>query len=769
MQMDPRLERIADKNEAELIRDAVAKWFTRRSAADWRSFAQELGILGVGIPEISGGLGGGIAEQCAVADPIGEHLCALPYIERAIIVGTLLGESQTKAAQSVLEGVLQGVICPALVPGAVTSWHSHRTTIATASLSGDEFVINVGESLVCNTDGITHLLVAAGQPTRAGRALFFVAANSPGVTRIDTELLDGSSASWITLNRLAAKSETMIVDFGAADSLIERALDRAAIATCAESLGVLRSLAAHAKDYARQRQQFGQPLSKLSQIRDRIAEMTVGLYEAEAIFAAAVDAYAADSVQRSRLASAAKAYISAINRTVGEHAIQIHGAIGMTAEAPVGKYFRRALVLRASYGTPDQHLRRCGGADIASIDLGRLGHSAQSIYADVSAWARMSCPTAISDRLKRWPTDVLPAADHRLIQRLLCTQGWGAPHWPVEYGGRAWDSSCLYAFRRALTENGCPTRPPGEALNQLGPILIHHGTPDQRDRYLPGIVDGSTLWCQGFSESGAGSDLASLRCRAERVGDEYVINGSKLWTSWAHVADRMFGLFRTATSDRRQDGITFLLVDMRAPGINVRPIELIDGLPAGAHEVNEVFFDNVRVPLSDRVGTEGGGWALAKLTLGYERAFNFFGPALEAQLRALELLLRARPANDPDAKLHEHPLKGLAVDVRAFCEAELRIVAECVGGAIVPPELAAHAMLQGATLDQRAQRLAYELAGDAAILGYRPAELGGESDARNCNARMLAGVRYLSGRKETIYGGSSDIQRSIIARHVLQQ
>ena len=205
--------------------------------------------------------------------------------------------------------------------------------------------------------------------------------------------------------------------------------------------------------------------------------------------------------------------------------------------------------------------------------------------------------------------------DQRRFHRALCARGgWSCPNWPREWGGPGWSYPQQYVFERELALAGAPRiNPYGSTM--IGPAIMAFGTREQQERFLPGILRADVLWCQGFSEPNAGSDLAALRCRAVRDGDEYVINGAKIWTSDAHFSDWIFGLFRTDSSGRRQHGITLLLVDLGSPGIEVRPILKFEGV----HEVNQVTFDGVRVPVHQRVGEEDQGWTAAKYILGNER------------------------------------------------------------------------------------------------------------------------------------------------------
>ena len=222
-------------------------------------------------------------------------------------------------------------------------------------------------------------------------------------------------------------------------------------------------------------------------------------------------------------------------------------------------------------------------------------------------------------------------------QRILNARGWGAPNWPREHGGTGWDLQQRYIFEEVGAQLDCPPLY-HHGIGHIGPVIMHFGTDEQKARFLPRILDGSDWWCQGYSEPGAGSDLASLKTRAVRDGDRYVINGQKIWTSHAHEADLMYTLVSTSTEARKQAGITLLVVPLSTPGIEVRPIPTIDGW----HHVNEVFLDEVAVPVANRIGAEGGGWTCAKFLLDRERLSPATVPRLARQLEQVEELLRGR-------------------------------------------------------------------------------------------------------------------------------
>ena len=342
-------------------------------------------------------------------------------------------------------------------------------------------------------------------------------------------------------------------------------------------------------------------------------------------------------------------------------------------------------------------------------------------------------------------------------QRILHARGWAAPSWPRAYGGPGWSETQRAIFAAECVRAGAPSLAP-MGLRMVGPCIMRYGTEEQKARYLPRILSGEDYWCQGYSEPGAGSDLASLQLRAVCEGGDYVLSGSKIWTTHAHHANRMFCLVRTSTEGKPQQGITFLLLDMATPGIKVDPIITL----AGEHEVNQVFFDDVRVPKSGRLGEENQGWTVAKYLLEFERGGGS-APGLKVQLERLRRA--AGPLLD-----NPHYRRGVAemeIAVQAIDVSELRVLSALAGGRNPGP---ASSMLktQGTEAIQAIDALAVEAAGAYAAVDQPQArEAGSTVQPVGPDHSLTAMARYLNNRAASIYGGSNEIQRDIIARLVL--
>lgn len=347
-------------------------------------------------------------------------------------------------------------------------------------------------------------------------------------------------------------------------------------------------------------------------------------------------------------------------------------------------------------------------------------------------------------------------------QRILNARGWAVTHWPVEYGGQAWTPAQRYIFQEEMALAHAPEGSPFN-VNMIGPVLCKFGTEAQKKRFLAATANLDIWWCQGFSEPGAGSDLASLKASAVRDGDHYILNGQKIWTTQAQHADWMFGLFRTDNSGKKQQGITFLLLDMRTPGITVRPIETIDG----ECDANEVFFDDVRVPIENRIGEEGKGWDYAKHLLGNERSgIARIGLSKErlSQLRALEERLSKNGLLAPSEALRlRQTLAEVEVELRALELTQLRVVAADAhgGGANAAASIL---KVKGTEIQQRMTELVMELAGPAGLAMPVP---DGEGNDPEDGWIAAAAPFYFTMRKVSIFGGSNEIQKNIIAKTML--
>ncbi len=358
----------------------------------------------------------------------------------------------------------------------------------------------------------------------------------------------------------------------------------------------------------------------------------------------------------------------------------------------------------------------------------------------------------------------LDKEDYLSWHRVLAKKGWIAPAWPVEYGGTGWTATQRFIWSEELARADClMTLPFG--LNMVGPVIYTFGTPEQKARFLPRILSGEDWWCQGYSEPGSGSDLASLRTKAVRDGDDYIVNGQKTWTTLAQHADWGFFLVRTDPDAKQQEGISFLLIDMKSPGVTVRPIITL----GGEHEVNEVWLEDVRVPVDQRIYEENKGWTCAKFLLAHERTGI---AAVARSKRGIEKIKDiARTELDGDGPLLANPffkrkVAELEIDLTALEYTELRSLAGQAAGKGPGPE-SSLLKIKGSEIQQRVTELVLEAVGHYGAPYFRGFGEGDNEHPIGPDYAHRAAPTYFNVRKTTIYGGSNEIQRNIIAKMVL--
>tara|TARA_B100001057_G_scaffold48053_2_gene42854 strand:- start:40047 stop:41249 length:1203 start_codon:yes stop_codon:yes gene_type:complete len=352
-------------------------------------------------------------------------------------------------------------------------------------------------------------------------------------------------------------------------------------------------------------------------------------------------------------------------------------------------------------------------------------------------------------------------------QKTLYEQGWAAPNWPVEYGGTGWTPVQKYIFANENAKANAPAIVPF-GLGMVGPVIYTYGNEAQKKKFLPGILSSDVWWCQGYSEPGSGSDLASLKMKAERVGNEYILNGTKTWTTLGHMADWIFCLVRTSSDvARRQEGISFILVDMATEGVSVKPIITIEG----DREVNEVHFENVRVPAENLIGEEGKGWTYGKVLLQHERTSIAGVARSQYRLSRLKEKIRNSENTQPSLTGDNDFLKKighLEIELKALEFTELRTLAAVSVGKAPGPE-SSLLKIRGTEIQQKLDELFMEAAGYFS-LPYVPQQYNLNSDPEEhvgFGADSVSSLVYFNNRKASIYGGSNEIQKNIIAKHVL--
>ena len=382
----------------------------------------------------------------------------------------------------------------------------------------------------------------------------------------------------------------------------------------------------------------------------------------------------------------------------------------------------------------------------------------QAFRAEIRDWVAKNLPKDISHKVHNALR--LSRDDLQRWAKILGKQGWHGWAWPKQFGGPGWNAIQRHLFEEECALAGAPRVIPFGPV-MVAPVIMAFGSPEQQKKHLPGIMSGEVWWSQGYSEPGSGSDLASLKTRAERRGDKYVVNGQKTWTTLGQYGDWIFCLVRTSNEGKPQTGISFLLIDMKAPGITVRPIITLDG----EHEVNEVFFDNVEVPAENLVGEENKGWTYAKYLLAHERTNIADVNRAKRELERLKRIARAEDVYD-DPRFRDQ-IALLEVDIVALEMMVLRVLSGEKSGK-QSLDIAGLLKIRGSEIQQRYTELMMLAAGPHARPFVREAmEAGWQGD--QVGAAYLAPLAgtYFNYRKTTIYGGSNEVQRNIIAQQVL--
>ncbi len=370
------------------------------------------------------------------------------------------------------------------------------------------------------------------------------------------------------------------------------------------------------------------------------------------------------------------------------------------------------------------------------------------------------CPPDLRAKVRN--AHKLGRAEFAQWQRILAANGWGAPGWPVEYGGTGWDLQQRYLFEEVSAELDCPPLY-HHGLGHIGPVIMHFGSPEQKARFLPHIIDGSQWWCQGYSEPGAGSDLASLKTTAVRQGDHYVVNGQKIWTSHAQEADIMYTLVRTSQEARKQQGITLLAIELNTPGIEVRPIHTIDHW----HHVNEVFLRDVKVPVANCIGEEGTGWKYGKFLLDRERLSPATVPRLIRQLEEVEKLVRQRLREQGSTPSLLSALERLFLaqaSAQGAREMLLSAIHEEILGTLQSSKSSA-LKLHSSELAQAISSLAFDLSAPELVPRLLPDDEDLSVSDGEDRERQLVHT-YLFYRSRSIAGGTSEVQKNVIAREL---
>jgi alkylation response protein AidB-like acyl-CoA dehydrogenase len=754
-------------DEQRMLRDAGADFFASdeegRPLRDWRGRAPgydrarwrkmaALGWTGLCLPEAYGGSGCGLAQAALLLEQCGRALAPEPLVGGALLPAWALLHGDNEA--------LRTRWLPALARGELTlalAWQEreHEQSLRPASLRatprGDGFVLDGAKRFVAAAEGAGAFVVSALAPQ--GPVLLLVEAGQPGLTLGTLARVDGGFWGELKFKGVEAGAAQVVAGAAQAEAVLQRALDLARIATAAELLGVMGRALDSSVQYIAVREQFGRPVGSFQALQHRAANLLIQVELTRAVVAqsaALADADGTDAGRLSAAASQAKARASAAALEVTKGCIQLHGGIGYTDECAIGLYLKKAMVGAAWLGAAAWHRRRYNdlapaGGDEAAPEWVVGGE--QPIRRDeLRRWLADNFPPAW-----RFPSSRLSLRDTREWHVKLNARGWAAPNWPKEHGGMGLGAYEQVALQSEFDRHGIQIAP-NMAVVMLGPLIIRYGTEAQKREILPRILSGEVRWCQGYSEPSAGSDLANLRTSAVADGDDFIVNGQKIWTSFAHEADMVFLLVRTDPQAKKQEGISFLLADMRSPGITVKRIRNLSG---GA-EFCEVFFDDVRVPRANLVGGLNQGWTMAKSLLGSERIMIGNPRGARAPLLRLRELARANGLDDDAAWRARHD--ELRLDVDDLDALFVRCVDVLRRGRDLGPEVSMLKIWVTET-QQRVADLMLETAGESGVSDQSLALAGGALHPANV---------FFSARPASIYGGSNEIQRNILAKGVLE-
>ena len=587
----------------------------------------------------------------------------------------------------------------------------------------------------------------------AGTGLYWVPGDAKGLASGAERCADGTLSASLGLTHVNA---TELVAPPAGGEALDAALDSARVAVAAELVGIGERVLELTLEYLRERKQFGRPIGSFQALQHRAVDAWMQLQLARAALDSAIAVHVdPGSTPRGRAAAAssAKARASAAVPEICATSLQLHGAIGFTEEYDLGLYINRALTLAPMAGErrrappPLQRSRGCRGGIVSeqqgSRDLNTLDDE------EFRALVRADIEEHYPPHLRYSPHRLTWDEQSEWIDHLR-ERGWIAPGWPVEHGGLGLSPLKQIIFREEHERWGAQEYREHGVI-QVGPVIMRFGTEEQKQRWLPPVLRAEHHWAQGYSEPEAGSDLASLRTRARREGDEYVIDGQKTWTTLAQAATHIYLLARTDPDAKKQEGISFLLADITAPGITVRPITDI----AGHVDFCEVFFEDVRVPVENRVGEENNGWTIAKSLLGHERLTAGSPGAAEYGLQVLATLAEARGLEaDP---VFRDRYAQLRLDVAHLRDAYAGYKDAIARGEEIGPDVSMLKILATETFAEIADFI-IETAGDAGSLA---------GDVRLGENEVDVLQAFYKARPAMIYAGSNEIQRNIIATAVL--
>jgi alkylation response protein AidB-like acyl-CoA dehydrogenase len=748
--------------EQHLLADSVRRLL--RQPAAWERLAEQ-GVLATAFGEAWGGIAGDARTIAVTMAQLGTALDLSPYLATAVIAGRILQHwADESSARSAIEAIIQGV--EIVVLAHETTGDPDAPPRCTAIRRAGEWLVSGFMPAVRHAPS-AHTFLVPVATADGSIQIVRLSRDHPGLTLEAYRCIDGAAGASMRITEACVPESAVMTLDAPANEVLDDATGWGILGLAAETAGIVGALNAATFDYLKSRKQFGTPIGDFQALRHRAADMWVEAEELLALVELGIASMGRPvGAARGSLMAAIGVVTDWAGRRIGNESVQMHGGMGVSDELNVSHYFRRLAAIRAELGSEDAY-RLCFRALARTHDwtetlLREESEALRQFREEVRRFVRENLPSDLSRKVQLGLK--LHKQDYVRWQKILYAHGWFAGAWPREHGGQGWDLAKQLAFtQQAALDNAPMVMPYG--VSMVGPVLYTFGTALQRDTHLPGILSSDVWWCQGYSEPGAGSDLASLKTSAVLDGGDYIVNGTKMWTTEAHWADMMHCLVRTQQTGKPQQGISFLLIDMRTPGITVRPIITLDGI----HHTNQVFFDQVRVPVQNRVGAEGEGWTIAKFLLGNERtSIADTGPKLRL-LRRLQNLHSISSEGLPASRqvLRGAKLADLEIQLLALCAVERRYVAAWMQGTRAGAE-ASLLKIRGTEILQGLTELALELEGPMAAV-HDPQMLLGEPDERGSLASAASAIahEYLYARCWSIFGGTNEIQRNIIARQIL--
>jgi alkylation response protein AidB-like acyl-CoA dehydrogenase len=727
---------------------------------DWEEIAR-LGWLGTLVPTSLGGLGLDIRAAAVLAVKVGRWLAPEPYTATAGVVATLLANAPTAAAQALLAAVMSGetILGVALdlnecFEGGTGQCRIERGADGVRRLSGTApYVVPVDPA-----DG--WLIAALDEQHRP--VLVHVGARDAILT-VEPQLeADGRCRARLSFGEGILQEHSIIAEGDWMPALLCRAVQVGRVLYAAELVGAAERLQEITLEHLIQRHQFGRPIGSFQALQHRCVDVRTQVELARACLEEAVrpqtDRGNTCSLEVSALRAKLRACRAAMESALA--AVHLHGAMGITDECDVGLYFKRILCLLPRFGNERAlQMRWLNLASASTNDVATAGEWQEDFpkSADWEAMPEHRFRSMVRAFLVRNYPDHLRHMPRRVHwheiddwYRCLSRQGWIAPAWPTMHGGMGLPPAKLIAWFEEFESYGV-ARAPDQGILMVGPILMQYGSQEQQHHFLPRILSGENIWCQGYSEPNAGSDLASLRTEATLENDHFVVTGQKTWTTLAQDATHIFMLVRTDKAVKPQAGISFLLCDLNSPGITVRPILDL----AGNSEFCEVFFDGVRVPRENLVGKMNEGWTIAKALLGFERLH--LGSPKQSQHALGHLSTLGQLSGLMEDPAFRAIYAELALDVADLGSLYARYAEYVKRGEQLPPSVSMLKIWATETYQRIGLAIARHTGNAAALAGA--VDVGGNS------VHLLAPLFNASAAK--IYGGANEVQRNILARTVL--